>query len=395
MKAIYVFVFCAIIVLFSQSVACLAQEQEFSADKKGTVEQNSYVNSEFESAHPGKSALESKKMLEGISKIISSWDKINPPVGFNVRIFNNISELLSIDVAFSVYLKDPDNGEPYTGDSSSGLTITVNNCSFTGGSPVVGDIIPTPEKVGNFHGYPVYATNLREVAIINKSGLKDFIPCSREDYIKAKIAFEEEILLAQKEMLKDPEMNKSAKTEAAEMESNIKEMEKGYKTLLEIDKSAAAELKKAIDEIKATVKKAASAPDANTTGAMLMEKELGTTSVKIQALKSELEKMSPEERKHQAYYIADGKYRFGNESGLAPENMNKYGTPLSRFNPEVLKSITSLSIPKLIVVSWNIGSSTTGTPRGYNGNGKGYALADKMILELSGDEGIWKRILSK
>jgi len=395
MKAIYVSVFCAIIVLFSQNDACLAQEQEFSADTKGTVEQNSYVNSEFESAHPGKSALESKKMLEGISKIISSWDKINPPLGFNVRIFNNISELLSIDVAFSVYLKDSDNGEPYTGDSSSGLTITVNNCSFTGGSPVVGDIIPTPEKVGNFHGYPVYATNLREVAIINKSGLKDFIPCSREDFIKAKIAFEEEILLAQKEMLKDPEMNKSAKTEAAEMEGNIKEMEKGYEALLEIDKSAAAELKKTIDEIKATVKKAASAPDANTTGAMLMEKELGTTSVKIQALKSELEKMSPEERKHQAYYIADGKYRFGNESGLAPENMNKYGTPLSRFNPEVLKSITSLSIPKLIVVSWNIGSSTTGTPRGYNGNGKGYALADKMILELSGDEGIWKRILSK
>jgi len=395
MKAIYVSVFCAIIVLFSQNDVCLAQEQNFSADTKGTVEHNSYVNSEFESAHPGKSALESKKMLEGISKIISSWDKINPPIGFNVRIFNNISELLSIDVAFSVYLKDPDNGEPYTGDSSSGLTITVNNCSFTGGSPVVGDIIPTPEKVGNFHGYPVYATNLREVAIINKSGLKDFIPCSREDYIKAKIAFEEEILLAQKEMLKDPEMNKSAKTEAAEMEGNIKEMEKGYEALLEIDKSAAAELKKTIDEIKATVKKAASAPDANTTGAMLMEKELGTTSVKIQALKSELEKMSPEERKHQAYYIADGKYRFGNESGLAPENMNKYGTPLSRFNPDVLKSITSLSIPRLIVVSWNIGSSTTGTPRGYNGNGKGYALADEMILELSGDDGIWKRILSE
>jgi len=395
MKAIYVSVFCAIIVLFSQNDVCLAQEQNFSADTKGTVEHNSYVNSEFESAHPGKSALESKKMLEGISKIISSWDKINPPIGFNVRIFNNISELLSIDVAFSVYLKDPDNGEPYTGDSSSGLTITVNNCSFTGGSPVVGDIIPTPEKVGNFHGYPVYATNLREVAIINKSGLKDFIPCSREDYIKANIALEEEILLTKREMLKDPEMNKSAKTEAAEMEGNIKEMEKGYEALLEIDKSAAAELKKTIDEIKATVKKAASAPDANTTGAMLMEKELGTTSVKIQALKSELEKMSPEERKHQAYYIADGKYRFGNESGLAPENMNKYGTPLSRFNPDVLKSITSLSIPHLIVVSWNIGSSTTGTPRGYNGNGKGYALADKMILELSGDDGIWKRILSE
>jgi len=395
MKAIYISVFCAIFILFSQNDACLAQTQEFSAETKGTVELNSYVNSEFESAHPGKSALESKKMLEGISKIISSWNKINPPLGFKVRIFNNISDLQSIDVAFSVYLKDSDNGEPYTGDSSSGLTITLNNSSFTGGSPVVGDIIPTPEIVGNFHGFPIYATNLREVAIINKTGLDDFIPCSREDFIKAKIAFEEEIHLAQKEMLKDPEMNKSAKTEAAEMESNIKEMEKGYETLLEIDKSAAAELKKAIDEIKAAVKKAASAPDANTTGAMLMEKELGANSVKIQALKSELEKMSPEERKHQAYYIADAKYRFGNESGLAPEEMNKYGTPLSRFNPEVLKSITSLSIPQLLVVSWNIGSSSTGTPRGYNGNGKGYELADKMIVELSGDEGIWKQILSE
>lgn len=399
MNSIIKFITLSLWLAFASGNQLSAQEREvviddriFLPDTKGELTFDKSVSSDFSETYPGESSVSCLNYLNSISEIISSWSGLRPPVGVKGRFFAYLSDRISLSLSLSVYVKE--GGERFTAGSPSGFTITVNNAGSITGNPVVGDIIASPARVHDFHGYPVYQTNLGNIAVISPLAETAFIQCTREDYAKACLAREEEMLAVKMAAFRQEDNEENPDEIKAKMDESIREMEETYKTLLKQDKKLAEDFRKSLEIMKKEVASIDFKPEPGFSKDDAMKAELDPVRKKILAIKAELAAMSDEERRAQAYLSEDISVQYGEGSGLVNAGV-KEGIPLSRPNPQLVKKGKPAHTPQLLTIRWDIGNSSDGSPWGFSGNSSGFGLADKIISDLSNEAALWQRIFSQ
>ncbi len=293
-----------------------------------------------------------------IFSVIASWQPFCPPQGFKLTAFGDNSYLeLILDPYFL------ESGQAITNGGSS-ATIYFNAPSKIFDIPVVSDIYFKPEKTADFLGYPIYFNGRFETSAISKAQNPLFLPVTREEFLKDLIADEEK---KQKEY-----------GTGLSVDESLREMEKAYRELLKRDKVAAAEFKNEMDDYAANLKQNIDTPDL------------------VSLLKTELDKLSPSERKTQAYYSIGAMEKYGNFSGLVPESDKDSGNLLVRPNYSLIeKGKNSI---QLIVVKWNLTTTNKEncSPRLYiPKQNVGYEIADNILSELYNNTDIWRQILRK
>ncbi len=365
----------------------------FLPNLKGELTVKKDIGSGFQSEYPGESAAKCLETLSSFSNLLSSWKGLNPPVGAKALIFEYVSERTHLSLDVSAFQKDPDTGEIIGGGSASSMYIHLNDIMAVTGNPIVGDIIATPQKVYDFHGYPVYRTNMGLVAIISPVASTAYIPCSKEKYIKAVIDREEQFL-AIKSAATDVQPDENPSDIKAEMNKSLKEMEATYQTLLKQDKKLAAEFKLSMELMKKEVESINLTPDPGSSREELINAELDPCKKKISALKRELSGMSEAEKRMQAYLSEDISVQYGEGSGLLRDSQTNGGIALSSPNPLLVKKGIAMHVPQMLAIRWIVGNSSNGTPMGFNGESKGFGLSDKILYDLSMDKLLWNKVFS-
>lgn len=305
---------------------------------------------------------ESAQMMEKIYRAIASWDSLNPPKGFEAR-FTGSNHVL--DLIFAAYIKQ---GNSKTVKSGAMLSFYINDPIRVFGFPVVENIFFQPEKVADFYGYPVYQNTNTEVTVIIKSNNSLFVPVTQGEYLQQLIKVETD------------KQNKSAGNhQKSDSDEILAEMEKAYKELLKTDPSAAAEFKTEIQKFKADMVNNA------------------TDNIRddiLTSLKEELEQLSPVERNKPAMYSVGAMEKYANFSGLMPDEEN--GTALVKVALEFLDMKNKKNALKLLVISWNVGASNSMSdkPRLFDGEVKGFGLADFYMVKLYHQQKIWNNIFN-
>jgi len=295
--------------------------------------------------------------------ILQSQPSVNMPQGYEVEAYSDGTNGI-LDMYFMPYLLDEGETVRKAGGS---VSFYFNNIASILGQPLqsgIGEIYTAPMKIGDFIGYPIYENEGRETTAIYKGNEPLFLPISQEEYLTALIKAEEK-----------KQKNNGSTTSASE---NLKEMEKAYQELLKTDKTAAEEFRKEMESYRKDL------AQANTTDDL-------TTSYK-----RELARLSPTERKKQAFYATYAMEKYGNFSGLIPERGTGNAQPLIKPNYKAISKNTNYNI-RLIVVKWKLSyNEHPYSPRYYQPQNKfGYALTDDKIYELYQNQIVWKRIIQE
>lgn len=302
---------------------------------------------------------------KNIFAIIQSQTSINTPQGYEVESYSDGSNRF-LDIYFMPYLLK--EGEVIRKPSSS-INFYFNDINSIFGQPLqsgIGDIYTAPVKTADFMGYPIYGHEGQEIIAIYKSlnsasNEPLFLPVSQEEYLTALIKAEE----------------KKQKENGIKVSKNehLREIEKAYQKLLKIDKSAAKEFKKEMENFRKELN-----PNDTT-------KDLATS------YKRELTLLSSVEKEKQAYYAIYSMEKYGNFSGLVSENDGN-AQPLVKPNYRVFPKNRNNNI-SLIVVRWKLTNKEHSySPRYYQPQNKfGYPLTDDILFELYHNQDIWKKII--
>lgn len=288
-----------------------------------------------------------KTEIEKICSIIYTWKGISPPKGFEAQ-FSGISS--SFELTFSAYIKEDGQKMTLSGPS---ITFSINNPADVFGMTVVDGIYIKPVECGFFQGFPKFSASGYETVVITKQKLPIFVPATREEFLNAMIA------KAQKDY---PQSEKFTESKASK---EIEEMERVYRQLLEVDKTAAEEVKKGIDEIKKELK-----------GMVTKDEDYYPD-----LLKKELDKMPENERKLPAFFSLSAIDERVSVSGLVKVGHNKGADTLVKVNPALDKILSQAKYTRFLTIHMQ-------QEQGENG----FHLADSKIRELMKNELIWKRI---
>lgn len=294
--------------------------------------------------------------------IIQLQPVINRPQGYEVEAYSDADRpILKINLMPYV-LED----EEVIRMSGSHIIFYFNDITFLFEQPLhsgIDNIYTAPMQVGEFMGYPVYRHEARETAIICKSNEPFFLPVSQEEYLTALIKAEEE----------------KRKNDAIQVSTDEipRKMEESYRELLKIDKEAAKEFKKEMENYK---------------------KDLSSTNSMgdiLTSLKKELALLSAIERKKQAYYALYSMEKHGKFSGLVPDEEIEYAVPLVKPN-EILISKMSGDI-RVIIINWELNTEIDGNRiaiRLYRPQRNlGYGFTDDKIYEIFENKVTWKSII--
>lgn len=288
-----------------------------------------------------------KAEIEKICSIISTWKGISPPKGFEA-MFSGISS--SFELTFAAYIKR--EGQRTT-HSATSISFSINNPADICGMTVVDGIYIKPVECGFFQGFPKFSASGYETVVITKQKLPIFVPATREEFLNAMIA------KAQKDY---PQSEKFTESKASK---EIEEMERVYRQLLEVDKVAAEEVKKGMEEMKKELK-----------GMVTKDEEYYPA-----LLKKELDRMSEQERRLPAYYSLSAIDNKISVSGLVRVNDNKNADTLVKVNPVLEKILGQSKSTMLLTIHFQ-----------QQPGEKGFRLADSKIRELMNNELIWKKI---
>ncbi len=302
------------------------------------------------------------KRVEGCSAVIQRVagailmnDSLRSPRGFQITCYGEENYL---SVALDPYVMNEGNVETRPG---AALDIYFNDITRMFHQSIAPDIYFAPSVKERFMGYDIYDNGAYEVTVIKKDPAPLFLPVSREEYLRALLAKEEQ--------------KQEAERSAVNQEQSQKEMEDAYQYLLKTDKKAAEEFKAAMDEYAAELRESEGSPDM------------------VSLLKSELDSMTPEERARQAYYYVGAMDGGVNFSGLADSSM-EYADPLVRPNERFTGK--NAQTVNLVVIRWTLGSvpENKSLPRLYPYSQEGgYALTDNRLLDLYNDKKVWNRII--
>lgn len=302
-----------------------------------------------------------KPEIDKIWAIIAAWDSIAPPQGLRVGCYGDDNFL---EVVFCPYLFE--ENYRFAAESGSMLNMFFNDPLKIVGSPVAPGIFLCPRKTADFYSYPIYSNDQREVTVVCKKKLPLFLPVSQEEYLKALIT----------KVGTDLSGNSGS-----DFQTTLREMEQAYQKLLKMDKEAAKDFKRELDNFKAEVNNS----------------EAGTAVIDpVAMLKKELSGLTAEQRTRQAYYAgASAMEEYHNVSGLVPYENRENADALVRLNPALIDASAKDKI-QLIVSCWSVGKSTVDSdkPRLYNEGRKGFSLADNLMKKLYDQKEIWDAIFA-
>lgn len=316
-----------------------------------------------------------------LNKRIEEWDKEYMPVGYNISDEKKITA--NLEIALAPYLIS--NGEAVTDfHISSVLNIYLNNPYNIAGTPLMADIYTCPQVVDEFHGQSVYITNRREVTVINYTGKPLFIPVSQEDFINTLIhywKFKIEGVQEQQGSLQKSE--EDFYSEEARNQRN-KEFMEAYKELMKYDKKAAEELKRNYEESMSELNNISEKPSDLT----IFENE------QIRLLKEEMQNMTLDERKRQAYYSLGAMEKYNNVSGLLPKEYINLGDALVRINPDLV--MDNPETVQLVSIHWYLldKSDYSDSPRQKSYSEDAGLLTDNIILDMYKDKIFWENIFN-
>lgn len=337
---------------------------------------------------------------EKFKHIISAFNQhelMKPPTGFEARFEKRINVVHkqsvpdfffphdalktagSIEVFFAPYYRE--NGKAvYNFKFASFLQIYLNNPHNIAGTPVMADIYPCPQKTDSFHGHEVYATDRKEVSVINFSGKPLYIPVSQEEFIHVVIAYWQHKIQEEWADKADYEENTSEQMGMQEKQSQKEEFERAYNELLKYDKTTAEELKKVYQE----------AMDLNleeTHNAAVFDNSISFEQAQINSLKEELSAMSAQERKRQAIYEVNAFEMFNNVSGLMPEEYKDEGDALVRINPNLVEEHPEKI--QLLSMHWYLLNRDVDEPRLYRMSEDAGLITDNKMALIYSDREFW------
>lgn len=286
--------------------------------------------------------------------ILQTWQPINPPQGFKVEAFGDENNL---EIYFMPYVLE--EGETNTKPGSM-LSLYFNKITSIFQQPVVADIYLAPAKISDFMGYPVYNNGTHEIVAIHNGPGPVFLPISREEYLTALIKNEED---KQKEYASGvSSMNKK------------QEIEKAYQELLKLDKAAAEDFKKAMDNLTSVVSQ-------NNTHMDFLE-----------SLKKELSGLSPSDRKKHAYYSPGAMEQYGNFSGLTPDNDVENAQQLVKLNYKAVDNVNNDIRLITLILTLSNNELLHAVALNEQQDSTGFELTDDKLLALYRDKAIWKKI---
>ncbi|MDZ7741243.1 MAG: hypothetical protein U5Q03_05705 [Bacteroidota bacterium] len=191
------------------------------------------------------------------------------------------------------------------------------------------DIYPCPQKMDSFHGYEVYATDRKEVTIINFSGKPLYIPVSHEDFKNVVIAYWQHKV--------DEAMN--------------------------------------LEE---------------THNAAVFDNSISFEQSQINSLKEELSAMSIQEKKRQGIYDVNAFETFNNASGLMPEEYKDEGEALVRINPDLVDEHPEKI--QLLSMHWYLLNQDTDEPRLYQESEDAGLITNNKLALIYSDSEFWKNV---
>lgn len=342
-----------------------------------------------------------ESLLEGnLKKIISAFNKyepLNPPQGLDATLFAyaaanefppvSKTRLTGTIELFIMCYQEDQEGKPATRhETSSVLALYINNPSFLVGSPILDDIYPCPIKTGDFYSYPINKTGKGEVTVLTNIKRPLYLPVSREDFINRTIAyFQKKIDEANGELKeKDSGLTPKQAFEAGKKQ-RLKDYNIAYGKLMKMDPKQADEYKKSFEQMERDLEEEINkSDDYSVSKKDVINKGNSFLEQTISELHSELEALSPEERKQQAYYSVSGQDT--HISGLVPADYEG-ADALVRVNPNLLDSKRPQSDIQLIIVDWGALK-----PREYNDGKEAFNIENFFFAELSKNGTFWKSI---
>jgi hypothetical protein len=294
--------------------------------------------------------------------ILRSLPGVSTPQGYEVEAYSDGTGRMLVLYLMPYLLEE---GETVHKPGSS-INFYFNDIAAILGQPLqpgIDEIYTLPLKTGDFMGFPMYEQG-RETTAIYKGNEPLFLPVSQEEYLNTLIQYEEQ---------KQKENGGPISTD-----DNLKEIEKAYQELLKTDKAAAEEFKKEMESFQKDLA------------------QNNTTDNLTSSYKKELARLSPAERKKQAYYALHSMEETGNFSGLVPENETEGAQPLVKANDKAISKNTNGPI-RLIVVTWDLSNDEHPySPRQDQPQDKaGYALTDDKMHEILQNQTIWQRIVQE
>lgn len=375
-----------------------SEGNEMLPNQIGTIEIETYYDKTYTQTLPANTVALYNNKFDKLISAFKSNSLFNPPKGFDVRFNKRIEDwnkeykptdywvsdetkiTASLEIALAPYFKV--DGKAVTDfHIASTFYIYLNNPYNIAGTPLMSDIYTCPQVVGDFHGYPVYATNRREVTIINFSQKQLFIPVTQEDFIKTLIDYwEYKIAEVNKEQKNLQSTEQEFYSEEAKKQREAEFM-KAYNELLKYDKNAAEELKKNYEESLQYLNNGSN----NETDFNVFEKE------QIRRLNEELQNMSAAERQRQGYYSLEAMEKFNNVSGLLPKEYINSGDALVRINPELVTDNPE-NIQFISIHWYMMNEEFSDVPRKLNYSNDSGLLTDNIILDLYKDKTFWYEI---
>ncbi|HOI44631.1 MAG TPA: hypothetical protein PLX50_03350 [Candidatus Aminicenantes bacterium] len=338
--------------------------------------------------------------LAGAIEAIEKSPPLSPPQGVDIKI-RQINYVLPSPISgkpgltgsimmgfFALIQKD---GDKFSGsETNTAVQVFFNDPGKIVNTPAVIDhIYIQPEKVGELWGQPVYFINGVESIVIHKKDTPPWLPVTKRECLAAIIDSLQNSIDKEKAARRVKGAGRPASDATDEGGAKRKEsFVKAYEILLARDPEAAERLRKTFEEVEAGLSRASSKKKTNITPEETLSGVAGDLINRKARIERELNGMSAEERKRQAYkaYTGDNIKLSGRIYGLA-DRMVPGARPMVKINPALIDDDRPDSDIQLIAVKW-----TGAQPLSYSGGKNGYDLKGWKQVELSKDANAWNFI---
>lgn len=364
-------------ILILSSTAFGQDGYKFATERKGSVTSKTDIGYSFREIHPDKSPVYLKSMLEKISSVLLSSETVKSAKGVDIVSYGTLSEFTNVDLTFSNLARSDDDpaGEYYHKGSSS-INVYINDTKTASGNILRSNFFELPVNAGEFNGFPVYDCGIYKYVLVAPGISNPFIPCTKEEYLKA-------IIKEEREKLKMFEP--SDKSEVMELSKILGETEKRrdefLKTAESLKKSDPEQSKfmleqaKGMEEVLIEFKRIISENSGQSDDPMLSHNK----NI-IKSLEDELNSMSESEKANQAVWSQGAQEITGKYSDLIPDNRREHGTPLYKLNSALKPN--SERIIFMIVMFFETNPGMERTP------------ADGCVEKIKGESRIWREIFS-
>ena len=350
---------------------------KFAPEKRGSVTSTTDYSYTFNEVFPGDSPEFLKGRLNKISSALLSSVTVKEAKGVDINVHSTLSEFTNVELSFRNLARgDDDPAGEYYHKGSSSLNIYINDTKTASGNILRNNFFELPLKVGDFNGFPVYDCGIYKYILVAPGISNPFIPCTKEEYLKA-------IIKEEREKLKMFES--SDEREIADMSKILAEIAKRrdeyLKTAESLKKSDPEQSKfmleqaKGMEEVLIEFKNIISENSGQSEDPMLSHNK----NI-IKSLEEELSSMSESERAKQAVWSQGAQQITGKYSDLIPENMKEHGTPLYKLNPALKHSSDQIIFMVVMFLESNPGMKRT--------------PADGCIEKIKGESHIWRQIFS-